>query len=127
MSSFYCKKAGKIALNLQAHGPRRAKRDRSLMGRKVCVERCVLGISLTREAELKRMLAGYLVETSVKGGRRWPVRLSNKGGKHLTSSGLGVRPLCWRSRGLGHVGPRPCGSCNLYTERLECYRGLALI
>ena len=91
------------------------------------VERCVLGVSLAREAELKRMLAGYPVETFVKGGRRQPVRLSNKGGKHLTSSGPGVGPLRWRSRGLGRVGPRPCGSCDLYTVRLECYGGLALI
>ena len=28
----------------------------------MCVERCVLGISLIREAALKRMLAGYLVK-----------------------------------------------------------------
>jgi len=39
-----------------------------------------LGVSLMYEAELKRTLAGRLVETSVKGGKR------------LTSSGLGVRP-----------------------------------
>ena len=81
----------------------------------MCVERYVLGVSLTRETELKKMLAGYLVKTSVKGGRRWPVRLSNKGGKHLTSSSLGVGPLRWRSRGLGRVGPRLCESYNLYT------------
>ena len=91
------------------------------------MERCILGVSLAREAELKRMLAGYPVETSVKGGRHQPVRLSNEGGKHLTSSGLGVGPLRWRSRGLGRVGPHPCGSCDLYTVRLECYEGLALI
>ena len=78
---------------MQAHGLRRAKRDRSQMGRKMCVERCVLGVSLTREAEWKRMLAGYLVETSVKGGRRRPVRLSNKGGKHLIFNNLGIGPL----------------------------------
>jgi len=59
----------------------------------MCVERCVLGISFTHKAELKRTLAGYLVKTSVKGGRRRPMRLSNKGGKHLTSSGLSVGPL----------------------------------
>ena len=59
----------------------------------MCVERYILGISLIYKAKLKRMLAGYLVKTSVKGGRRWPIRLSNKGGKYLTSSGLGVRPL----------------------------------
>ena len=60
----------------------------------MCIERYVLGISLIRKAELKKILAGYLVETSVKGGRRWPVRLSNKGGKYLTSSGLSVGLLC---------------------------------
>jgi hypothetical protein len=47
-----------------------------------------------RKAKLKRMLAGYPVKTFMKGGRRQPVRLSNKGGKYLTSSSLGVRPLC---------------------------------
>ena len=127
VSGFYCKKQEKIALNLQAHGPRRAKCDRNQMGRKMCVERCILGVSLAREAELKRMLAGYSVETSVKGGRRQPVRLSNKGGKHLTSSGLGVGPLHWRSCGLRYIRPRPCRSCDLYTIRLKCYGGLALI
>ena len=93
----------------------------------MCVERCVLGISLTRKAELKRMLAGYPVGTSVRGGRCWPVRLSNKGGKYLMFSGLGVEPLCWRSCGLGCVGPYSCGSCDLYTVRLKCYGSLALI
>jgi hypothetical protein len=33
------------------------------------IERYVLGISLTRKAKLKRTLAGYLVETFIKGGR----------------------------------------------------------
>ena len=93
----------------------------------MCIERCILGISLIYKAKLKRILAEYLVKTSIKGGRRWPIRLSNKGGKSLTSSGLGVGPLYWRSRGLGYIGPRPYGSYNLYTKRLECYRGLALI
>ena len=60
----------------------------------MCVERYVLGISLMRKAELKRMLAGRLVKISIKGGRRWPVRLSNRGGRYLTSSGLDVRSLC---------------------------------
>jgi len=60
----------------------------------MCVERCVLGVSLTHKAELKRTLVGYPVKTFMKGGRRQPVRLSNKGGKYLTSSGLGVGPLC---------------------------------
>ena len=59
----------------------------------MCIERYILGISLIYKAKLKRMLAGYLVKTSVKGGRRWPIRLSNKGRKYLTSSGLGVGPL----------------------------------
>ena len=57
----------------------------------MCVKRYVLGVSLIREAELKRMLVGYLVKTFIKGERRRPVRLSNKGKKHLMSSGLGVR------------------------------------
>ena len=39
------------------------------MERKICVERYILGISLTRKAELKRILVGYLVKISVKGGR----------------------------------------------------------
>ena len=56
----------------------------------MCVKRCILGISLAREAELKKTLAGYPVKTSIKGRRRQPVRLSNKGGKYLTSSGLGI-------------------------------------
>ena len=54
------------------------------------VERCVLGISLIREAKLKRMLVGYLVKIFIKGKRRRPIRLSNKGEKYLTFSGLGV-------------------------------------
>ena len=59
----------------------------------MCVKKCILGISLVYKAELKRMLAGYLVEIFIKGRRRQPVRLSNKGKKYLTSSGLGVGPL----------------------------------
>jgi hypothetical protein len=58
----------------------------------MCIERCILGISLIREAKLKRTLVGCLVETSVKGGRYWPIRLSNKGRRCLITSGLGVRP-----------------------------------
>ena len=57
------------------------------------MERYILGISLIHKAKLKKMLAGYLVKTFIKGGRRQPVRLSNKSRKHLTSSGLGVGPL----------------------------------
>ena len=59
----------------------------------MCVERYVLGISLAYKAELKRMLIKYPVKTSVKGKRHQPVRLSNKGGKYLMFSGLGVGPL----------------------------------
>ena len=57
------------------------------------MERCVLGISLIYKAKLKRTLAGYLVGTFIKGRRRQPVRLSNKGKKYLISSSLGVGPL----------------------------------
>ena len=45
------------------------------------------------KTELKRILVGYLVKTFIKGGRRQPVKLSNKGGKYLISSSLGIRPL----------------------------------
>ena len=38
--------------------------------KKMYVKRCVLGISLVRKAKLKRILAGYLIETFIKGGRR---------------------------------------------------------
>ena len=34
------------------------------------IERYILGISLIREAALKRILVGYLVKTFIKGGRR---------------------------------------------------------
>ena len=60
----------------------------------IYIKRYVLGVSLVHKAELKKMLVGYPVETFIKGGRRQPVRLSNKGGKYLTSSSLGVRLLC---------------------------------
>ena len=59
----------------------------------MCVKRYILGISLAYKAELKRILMGYLVETSIKGRRHQPVRLSNKGRKYLMSSGLGIGPL----------------------------------
>jgi len=59
----------------------------------MCVERYILGVSFTYKAKLKRTLAGYLVKTSIKGRRRRPIRLSNKGRKYLTSSGLSVGPL----------------------------------
>ena len=57
------------------------------------IERYILGISLIRKAKWKRILVGYLVKTFIKGERRWPIRLSNKGGKYLMFSGLGIRPL----------------------------------
>ena len=59
----------------------------------MCVKRYVLGISLIHKAKLKRILIGYLVKTFIKGKRYQPVRLSNKSGKHLIFSGLGIRPL----------------------------------
>ena len=59
----------------------------------MCVERYVLGISLIYKAELKRILVEYLVKTSIKGRRHQPVKLSNKNGKHLISSSLGIRPF----------------------------------
>ena len=39
------------------------------------------------------MLVGYLVKTSIKGKRRQPAKLSNKGGKYLISNSLGVKPF----------------------------------
>ena len=57
------------------------------------VKRCVLSVSLIHKAKLKRMLAGYLVKTFIKGKRRQPIKLSNKGRKYLISNGLGVKLL----------------------------------
>ena len=59
----------------------------------MCIKRYILGISLIHKAKLKRILIGYLVETFIKGKRRQPVKLSNKGGKYLTFSGLSIRLL----------------------------------
>ena len=59
----------------------------------MCVERYVLGVSLIYKAKLKKTLVGYPVEIFIKGGRRQPVRLSNKGKKYLIFSGLNIRPL----------------------------------
>ena len=64
------------------------------MCKEIYIKRYILGISLARKAELKKILAGYLVKTFIKSGRRQPVRLSNKSGKYLTSSGLGIGLLC---------------------------------
>ena len=57
------------------------------------IKRYILGISLIHKAKLKRILVGYLVKTSIKGERHQPVKLSNKGGKYLISSSLGIRLL----------------------------------
>ena len=93
----------------------------------MCIKRYVSGISLTYKAELKRMLVGYPIKISIKGKRRRPVRLSNKGGKYLITSSLSVKPPRWRNCGLRRVGPHPYGSYNLYTMRLRYYRSLVLI
>ena len=60
------------------------------MGRKIYIERYILGISLIRETKLKKTLVKYLVKTFIKGKRHRPIRLSNKGKKYLISNGLGV-------------------------------------
>ena len=59
----------------------------------MCVKRYILGISLAHKAELKRILAGYPVETFIKGKRHQPIRLSNKSGKYLMFNSLGIRLL----------------------------------
>ena len=59
----------------------------------MCVKRYILGISLMHKTKLKKILAGYSVETFIKGKRHQPVKLSNKGEKYLTSSSLDIRPL----------------------------------
>jgi hypothetical protein len=33
------------------------------------IKRCILGISLIHKAKLKKILAGYLVKTFIKGGK----------------------------------------------------------
>ena len=63
------------------------------MYKKKYIKRCVLGISLIHKAKLKRILAGYLVKTFIKGKRHQPIRLSNKGEKYLISNSLGIGPL----------------------------------
>ena len=62
------------------------------MCREIYIKRYILGISLAHKAELERILAGYLIKTFIKGGRRQSVRLSNKNKKYLIFSGLGVGP-----------------------------------
>ena len=57
------------------------------------VKKNILGINLAYKAKLKKILIGYLVETSIKGKRHQPIRLSNKSKKYLISSSLGIRPL----------------------------------
>ena len=61
--------------------------------KKMYIKRCVLGISLIHKAKLKKMLTGYPVKTFIKGGRRQPIRLSNKGEKYLMSNSLGIKPF----------------------------------
>jgi hypothetical protein len=63
------------------------------MCKEIYIKRYILDISLAHKAKLKRMLVGYPVKTFMKGGRRQPVKLSNKSKKHLMSSNLGVRLL----------------------------------
>ena len=55
------------------------------------IKKYILGVSLTHKIKLKRMLVKYLVKTSIKGGRRWPIKLNNKSKKYLISSSLGIR------------------------------------
>ena len=62
------------------------------MGETIYIKRYVLGVSHTRKAKLKKTLVGYLVKIFIKGGRRQPIKLNNKGGKYLIFSGLGIRP-----------------------------------
>ena len=58
----------------------------------MCVKRYVLGVSLIYKTKLKRMLVGYLVKTFIKNRRCQPIRLSNKNGKYLIFSNIGIRP-----------------------------------
>ena len=58
----------------------------------MCIEKYILSISLIYKAKSRKTLVGYLVKTSIKGGRRQPIRLSNKGKKYLISNSLGVGP-----------------------------------
>ena len=60
----------------------------------MCVKRYILGICLTHKAELKRILIGYPVKTSIKGRRHQPIKLSNKSKKYLMASNLGIKSLC---------------------------------
>ena len=62
------------------------------MYREIYIKRYILDISLTHKAELKKILTGYPVKTFIKGRRHQPVKLSNKSGKYLIFSGLGIRP-----------------------------------
>ena len=63
------------------------------MGRKIYIKRYILDISLIYKTKLKKTLVGYPVKTFIRGGRRRPIRLNNKGRKYLISSGLGIKPL----------------------------------
>ena len=79
-------------MNLQAYNLKRVKCNRSQIGRKIYIERYILGISLTHKTQLKRTLVKYLVEIFIKGARHQPIKLNNKGKKYLISSSLGIRP-----------------------------------
>ena len=59
----------------------------------MCVEKYILGISLIHKVKLKRTLVKYPVKIFIRGKKRRPIRLNNKGGKYLISSSLGVGPL----------------------------------
>ena len=63
------------------------------MCREIYIKRYILGISLTRKTKLEKTLVGYPVKTFIKGKRRQPIKLSNKGKKYLIFSSLGIRPL----------------------------------
>ena len=52
----------------------------------------ILGVSLIYKTKLKKILVKYLIKTFIKGRRCQPIRLSNKSGKYLIFSGLGIRP-----------------------------------
>jgi hypothetical protein len=58
----------------------------------MCIERYILGISLTHKAKLKKTLVGYLVEIFIKSGRHQPIRLSNKSKRYLISNSLSIGP-----------------------------------
>ena len=54
------------------------------------MKRYIIDIRLKHKAKLKKILIGYLIKTFIKGGRRQPIRLSNKSKKYLIFSSLNV-------------------------------------